>query len=65
MVSSTLRHGSRIYKGMPMLIESVNGPTFNMQGTSVALRFNHGSGTDFLWGLDGTTKTTTYGLCGI
>ena len=41
---------------MPILIESVNGPTFNMQGTSVALRFNHGSGTDFLWGLDGTPQ---------
>jgi hypothetical protein len=56
--------GAAFIRGMPILIESVNGPTFNMQGTSVALRFNHGSGTDFLWGLDGTPKQQPNGYVG-
>lgn len=32
-----------------LMIEAVNGPSFNLQGTAVALRYNHGSGTDYLW----------------
>ncbi|MDA0828717.1 MAG: hypothetical protein O3A70_04245 [Bacteroidetes bacterium] len=32
-----------------LMIEAIDAPTFNLQGTAVALRFNHGSGTDFLW----------------
>lgn len=58
------KEGAGFIRLMPMLIESVNGPTFNMQGTSVALRFNHGSGTDFLWGLDGTPKQQPTGYVG-
>jgi len=40
---------NRVSLNSQMIIEAVNAPGFYQQGTAVALRYAHGSGTDYLW----------------